>query len=153
MDSPKNERKTAPPLEEKRKKRCLARAAASSRNASPIFHKFSVRASMRVAGLRRAGTSKVWGARRDASPTAVYVTGAYWASGACAGLRASRASPKKTMKAADASALRRLALPKLESAHSKIKRGRANWQSHARNEDQVRKQRLSVPMSHFHRSQ
>ena len=74
----KNERKNAPPLEEKRKKRCLERAAASRRNASPIFHKFSSRASPRVAGLRRAGTSNVWGARHDASPTAVNVTGANW---------------------------------------------------------------------------
>ena len=99
-----------------------ARGAASRRNASPIFHKFSVRASPRVAGLRRAGTSKVWGARRDASPTACCICNRRaWASGACAGLRASRASPQKTMKATDASALRRLALPKLESAHSKIK--------------------------------
>ena len=88
----KNRERMRRRLKEKRKKRCLARAAASRRNASPIFHKFSGRASPRVAGLRRAGTSKVWGARRR----------------------------RNLMKARGRVRLRRLALPKLESAHSKI---------------------------------
>ena len=53
----KNERKNAPPLEEKRNKRCLASAAASRRNVSPIFHKFSGRASQAYAeqGGTRSG--------------------------------------------------------------------------------------------------
>ena len=64
-----NKRKNAPPLEVKRKKTYLARGRIGSERVAD----FSQVLRPRVAGLRRAGTSKVWGTRRDAWPTAVYV--------------------------------------------------------------------------------
>ena len=94
---------------------------ARGRIASERVADFSQVLRPRVAPRRRPTPSRHLRSGARVAPHCCICNRRVWASGACAGPRASRVSPQKTMKAEDASALRRLALPKLESAHSKIK--------------------------------
>ena len=71
----KNERKNAPPLEEKTKKRCFARARPHRVETRRRFFTSSQAARRRAsqAYAEKARARSGAGARRDASPTAVYM--------------------------------------------------------------------------------
>ena len=123
---------------------------ARGRIASERVADFSQVLSPRVAARRRPTPSRHEQGLGRASRRVAYCcicNRRVWASGACAGLRVAAENDESERTRPHCVAY--LALPKLENAHSKIKRARANWQSHARNDDQIRKQRLCVPMGHF----
>ena len=140
--------KTMERMRRRLKRREKEMPRARGRIASERVADFSQVLSPRVAAhrLRRAGTSKVWGACRDASPTAVYVTGAY---GPVAHAQAARVACVAAKNDESERTRPHCVVPSLKARIPRYKRGRANWQSHARNDDHIRKQSLCVPMGHF----